>query len=470
MLGNQDLSKRCGLPKSTVSRLTQYPHQARLSGVRRGQRQVQPRHCHLSLGSAMLSRLDIRKLAHPLMQELAEFGQCMVSLGTRDRLSMIYIDAVRGSAAVTLSLDSGARIQIATSAMGRAYLTAVPETERNDIMERVRELADPMIGGRICSAAWPGRCATSASSACAAPSAIGRRMSMRIALPVRPGGGLPPMAINCGAPAYMVSKEFLLEKVRPRLIALANELETSLGTNSQEPCLLGRAGGGAPIGRRLTRPSAKCAGKGTAGGESQQIGHVADACAAARSGRPGPARGAFRRESPCRWCRPRPISAAKCGRSYGEVPRHPPGTARRQQGAASGLREPALECCRARSGTGIEARSHHGAAPVPDCRRPADARSLSASKTNRVRGGAKLQGCTQQPLKVLDLGRRHRGEIRCATANSHVRSTSGTSADTRRPGRRPIRRPPRRPVRSRSDIPIRSARIRIRWRRSPTWQ
>jgi hypothetical protein len=29
----------------------------------------------------------------------------------------------------------------------------------------------------------------------------------------------------------MVSKEFLLEKVRPRLIALANQLETSLGTN-----------------------------------------------------------------------------------------------------------------------------------------------------------------------------------------------------------------------------------------------
>jgi DNA-binding IclR family transcriptional regulator len=49
-------------------------------------------------------------------------------------------------------------------------------------------------------------------------------------VPVRPGGGLPPMAISCGAPAYMVSKEFLLERVRPRLIALANELETSLGT------------------------------------------------------------------------------------------------------------------------------------------------------------------------------------------------------------------------------------------------
>jgi DNA-binding IclR family transcriptional regulator len=51
-----------------------------------------------------------------------------------------------------------------------------------------------------------------------------------IAVPVRPGGGLPPMAINCGAPAYMVSEEFLLERVRPRLIALTRELETSLGS------------------------------------------------------------------------------------------------------------------------------------------------------------------------------------------------------------------------------------------------
>jgi hypothetical protein len=30
----------------------------------------------------------------------------------------------------------------------------------------------------------------------------------------------------------MVSRDFLLEKVRPRLIALANELETSLGTQT----------------------------------------------------------------------------------------------------------------------------------------------------------------------------------------------------------------------------------------------
>jgi DNA-binding IclR family transcriptional regulator len=229
MLGNQELSKRCGLAKSTVSRLTHTLTSLGYLVYVAESAKYSLGMATLSLGSAMLSRLDIRKLAHPLMEQLAEFGQCTVSLGSRDRLSMIYIDAVRGSAAVTLSLESGARIQIATSAMGRAYLTAVPENERNDIMERVRELADvnrwPELQRGVAKALRDIR----ELGVCCSFGDWQKDVNA-IAVPVRPGGGLPPMAINCGAPAYMVSKEFLLERVRPRLIALANELETSLGT------------------------------------------------------------------------------------------------------------------------------------------------------------------------------------------------------------------------------------------------
>jgi DNA-binding IclR family transcriptional regulator len=229
MLGNQELSKRCGLAKSTVSRLTHTLTNLGYLVYVEESAKYSLGTATLSLGSAMLSRLDIRKLAHPLMQQLAEFGQCMVSLGSRDRLSMIYIDAVRGSAAVTLSMDIGARIQIATSAMGRAYLTAVPESERIDIMERVRELADvnrwPELQRGVAKALRDIR----ELGVCCSFGDWQKDVNA-IAVPVRPGGGLPPMAINCGAPAYMVSKEFLLERVRPRLIALASELETSLGT------------------------------------------------------------------------------------------------------------------------------------------------------------------------------------------------------------------------------------------------
>jgi DNA-binding IclR family transcriptional regulator len=229
MLGNQELSKRCGLPKSTVSRLT---HTLTLLGYLiyvEESAKYRLGTATLALGSAMLARLDIRKLAHPLMQELADFGQCMVSLGSRDRLSMLYLDAVRGSAAVTLSLDTGARIQIATSAMGRAYLTAIPDTERNSIMERVRELADvnrwPELERGVAQALRDMR----ELGVCCSFGDWQKDVNA-IAVPVRPGGGLPPMAINCGAPAYMMSKEFLLERVRPRLITLVRELETSLGT------------------------------------------------------------------------------------------------------------------------------------------------------------------------------------------------------------------------------------------------
>jgi DNA-binding IclR family transcriptional regulator len=229
MLGNQEFARRCGLAKSTVSRLTHTLTKLGYLVYVEDSAKYSLGTATLSLGSAMLSRLDIRKLAHPLMQQLAEFGQCMVSLGSRDRLSMIYVDAVRGTAAVTLSLDSGARIQIATSAMGRAYLTAVTEDERNDIMQRVRELADvdrwPELQRGVAKALRDIR----ELGVCCSFGEWQKDVNA-IAVPVRPGGGLPPMAINCGAPAYMVSKEFLLERVRPRLIALAGELETSLGT------------------------------------------------------------------------------------------------------------------------------------------------------------------------------------------------------------------------------------------------
>ena len=229
VLGNQELARRCGLAKSTVSRLTHTLTKLGYLIYVEDSAKYSLGTATLSLGSAMLSRLQIRKLAHPLMRQLADFSGSLVSLGSRDRLSMVYIDAVRGSSAVTLSLDSGARIQIATSAMGRAYMTAVSEAERDDIMRRVREVAD---AGR-----WP-ELQRGVSKALRDIRDLGVCCSFgewqkdvnAIAVPVRPGDGLPPMAINCGAPAYIASKEFLLEEVRPRLIALAGELETSLGT------------------------------------------------------------------------------------------------------------------------------------------------------------------------------------------------------------------------------------------------
>ncbi len=225
-LGNQELAERCGLPKSTVSRLTMtltrlgyLIHMPESGRYRLGM-------ATLSLGSAMLSRLDLRQVARPLMQELAAFSGASVSLGARDQLSMIYIEHCRGPSALTLSMDVGARIPLATSAIGRAYLAAIAEAERSQIMAQVREHD---------AAAWP-KVRAGIERAVKDHQKLGVTCSFGdwqkdvhgIARAFHPGGGLPPMAISCGGPASSLSRELLLGEVRPRLIELTQRLEATL--------------------------------------------------------------------------------------------------------------------------------------------------------------------------------------------------------------------------------------------------
>ncbi len=220
LLGNQELADRSKLPKSTVSRLTytltklgylQYDDD--MGKYRLGT-------ASLALGSAMLSKLDIRQFARPYMQELADFSHATVSLGMRDRLSMIYVENCRSQAALTLRLDVGARIPIAITAMGRAYLAEAGSTERNDILERVRELDEmkwPSIRDGVNRSIEEYQtlgCCTSFGS--------WQRDVNAIAVAFKPNNGSAILSINCGGPAFNLSPEFLLNEVRPKLIELVD--------------------------------------------------------------------------------------------------------------------------------------------------------------------------------------------------------------------------------------------------------
>lgn len=222
LLGNQELADRSKLPKSTVSRLTytltklgylQYDDEA--GKYRLGT-------ATLALGSAMLSKLDIRQFSRPYMQELADFSHATVSLGMRDRLSMIYVENCRSQAALTLRLDVGTRIPIALTAMGRAYLAEVSSSERNHILERVRELDEYK---------WPAIYAGVMRSVeeyqtlgCCTSFGDWQSDVNAIAVAFRPADGTSILSINCGGPAFNLKPEFLLNEVKPRLLDLANRL------------------------------------------------------------------------------------------------------------------------------------------------------------------------------------------------------------------------------------------------------
>src|SRR5690606_83507 len=141
-LGNQELARMCGLPKSTVSRLTatltRLGYLVQMSDTGKYQLGTET----LALGSAMLTRMGIRKTARPAMQQLSDFSGAMVSLAVRDRLSMLYIESCRSAAALTLSVDVGSRLPLATSAIGRAWLVEAPALERERILDDIRA-SDP---------------------------------------------------------------------------------------------------------------------------------------------------------------------------------------------------------------------------------------------------------------------------------------------------------------------------------------
>jgi DNA-binding IclR family transcriptional regulator len=225
-LSNQQIAERCGLPKSTITRITytltklgylvQLPDGGRFALG----------NATLALGSATLARMDVRQLARPLMQELAEFSGATVAIAVRDKLSMIYVEVSHSTAALALTLQVGSRIPLATSAIGRAYMARASGQERDEILNRARELDDQAYANVVTG--LERALADDREYGCATSFGDWQKHVNGIAVGFRPVSGNSAMAINCGGPSTTLSREFLLSDVRPRLLELAQRLEVSV--------------------------------------------------------------------------------------------------------------------------------------------------------------------------------------------------------------------------------------------------
>lgn len=222
LLSNGEIAARCGLPKSTVSRLT-------YTLTRLGYLLYVEEHAKYCLGAAslavgttMLSRLSIRQLARPMMQELADYSGAFVALGVRAQLGIIYVAVCRGQAALSLSLDVGSRLPLATTAIGRAYLATIPTAERHDLMAQLRAAE----GARWSKARAGIEAALLEHQRIGCCSSFGEWQPdvAGIAVGVRTSPDLPPMVLSCGGSAAKLPRRVLLDEVRPRLRALADKL------------------------------------------------------------------------------------------------------------------------------------------------------------------------------------------------------------------------------------------------------
>ncbi|HCE8447580.1 TPA: IclR family transcriptional regulator [Pseudomonas aeruginosa] len=224
LLGNQELAKKTGLPKPTVSRLTHTL--TRLGYLRHlphsGKYQLEVG--GMSFGYAMLSNLSIRALARPLMEEMAGYAKAAVAMAARDRLSMVYLDVVHGEANLTMRRQVGSHLSLHRSAIGRACLAAMPEDEREFILGHIRKRHPedwPEVRKGLERAfrdyADYGFC-LSLGEWQRDVNAVG------VALHHESHGLL---AFNCGGPSFHLKREKLEDDIGPRLLHMVHNIEAA---------------------------------------------------------------------------------------------------------------------------------------------------------------------------------------------------------------------------------------------------
>src|SRR3981189_5863 len=124
-LGNLEISSRCGLPRSTVSRLTH-------TLTRMGQFVYLPRDQKYRIGpsavamsTSVMKGLQLRNLIRLRLQDVAEQLPGTVGFVIPDRFHLVYLECARHANAVGLHESPGSRVAMASTAAGHAYTAAL---------------------------------------------------------------------------------------------------------------------------------------------------------------------------------------------------------------------------------------------------------------------------------------------------------------------------------------------------------
>lgn len=139
VLGNSDIADSTGLPRSTVSRLTQtlvacgfLQHDPHANAYRLGPPV-------LSLAEALLSGSEFLEAARPHLRELAGL-HVNVSIAVADQYEMVYLDTLRNfNSGLARRSSAGRRTPMELTAFGRAHLASLAPAERRRLMAEFRK-------------------------------------------------------------------------------------------------------------------------------------------------------------------------------------------------------------------------------------------------------------------------------------------------------------------------------------------
>jgi DNA-binding IclR family transcriptional regulator len=226
-LGNQELARRTGLPKPTISRITYTLSRLGYITYWPDISKYTPSVGALALGFTALGSFGIRDVARPFMQELANYTGVAVALATRDRLTMVYVEHCRGDSPVLIALDAGSHVKLSLTAIGRAYMAGLEPAERAGLMDQLAQHE----GDR-----WPA-IKQGLDQAVKDLKTRGFTMSAgdwkpevnAVGVPLHLGSGAMSFALNCGGPAFVTPRDKLIQDIGPRLAETAFRIKKAMG-------------------------------------------------------------------------------------------------------------------------------------------------------------------------------------------------------------------------------------------------
>jgi len=227
-LGNKDLAVRTGLPRSTVARLThtltELGYLERVPSLEKYALGI----AVVGFGQAFLGALDLRQVARPLMQELADEVKATVALAARSGEDMMFLELAHGNPTFALGVAVGERVPRGTSALGRACAAGLPAELRERRIEEFRRT--------VPNAAWPAAL-RGFREALADYEAHGFCFSLgdwnkevfAVSVPLLSADAKKVMAFSCSMPAHLVTREHLITRVGPRLMRMRDRVAAALG-------------------------------------------------------------------------------------------------------------------------------------------------------------------------------------------------------------------------------------------------
>ncbi|WP_404300467.1 IclR family transcriptional regulator [Alicycliphilus denitrificans] len=141
MLGNQQLVERTGLPKATISRITSTLVALGYLRVDTRTRKLQMGSRLIGMGASVQRRIGLQRIARPMLEKLSADTGLSLIIGTRDRLGLVVLEAIRPptDSRLVTNVDAGTVLPIAGTAIGLAYIVACPVKEQAIIFDKLAQ-------------------------------------------------------------------------------------------------------------------------------------------------------------------------------------------------------------------------------------------------------------------------------------------------------------------------------------------